>query len=157
MWIACFRHATRFFKGNSKPQRPAEPHRALQSTAEPHVHPSHGALRSPAGVLFLDWQGEKWIAGTPGRPFPRQAGRKGTRKRTPCSHDCRFLDRQGGKGIASTRHVPMTTFSSTGRGERPSQTRTKSIILPFPRLAGGKGYHNPTNSNRESHISRACR
>ena len=95
------------------------------------MHPSHGALRSPAGVLFLDWQGEKWIARTPGRPFPRQAGRKGTRKRTPCSHDCRFLDRQGGKGMASACRVPMITFSSTGRGKRPSQMRTKSMIWPF--------------------------
>ena len=121
------------------------------------MHPSHGALQSPAEVLFLDRQGEKRIAGTPRLPFARQAGGKGTRKRTPCSHDCRFLDRQGGKGIASTSHVPMIAFSSTGRGERPSQTRTKSMIWPFPRLAGGKGYHNRTNSNRESHISRAPR
>ena len=39
------------------------------------------------------------------RPFPRQAGGKGNRKRTPCSHDCLFLDRQGGKGIASAHRV----------------------------------------------------
>ena len=32
-----------------------------------------------------------------------------------------FLDRQGEKGLASARHVPMIAVSSTGRGERESQ------------------------------------
>ena len=90
------------------------------------MHPSHRALRSPAEVLFLDWQGEKRIAGTPRLPFPRQAGGKGTRKNTPCSHDNRFLDRQGGKGIASARHVPMITFSSTGRGKMESKSESQA-------------------------------
>ena len=147
---ACDGHFPLPVKGKAIPShRALRSPTALQSTAEPHVHPSHGALPRPAGILILDWQGKKWIAGTPGRPFPRQARRKGNRKRTPCSHDCRFLDRQGGKGIASACHVPMITFSSTGRGKRPSQMRTKSMIWPFPRPAGGKGHHKRTNSNRE--------
>ena len=111
---ACDGHFPLPVKGKAIPShRALRSPTALQSTAEPHVHPSHGALPHHAGILILDWQGEKWIAGTPGRPFPRQAKRKGTRKRAPCSHDCRFLDRQGGNGIASTGHVPTTAFSST--------------------------------------------
>ena len=105
-----------------------------RSPAELRAHPSHGALQSPGEVLFFDRQREKRIAGTPRLPFPCQAegkafrkrtacshdcrfldrqGDKGNRKHTPCSHDCLFLDRQGGNGIASTGHVPTTAFSST--------------------------------------------
>ena len=36
-------------------------------------------------------------------------------------HDCLFLDRQGEKGFASARHVPMIAVSSTGRGGRELQ------------------------------------
>jgi hypothetical protein len=83
----------------------------------------------PRYGLFLDRQREKAIANadkvhetvfsSTGRgkrpsqtraksmkqPFPRQAGGKGNRKRTPS---------------------PMMTFSSTGRGKRPSQPHAES-------------------------------
>ena len=104
-----------------------------RSPAELRAHPSHGALQSPGEVLFFDRQREKRIAGTPRLPFPCQAEGKAFRKRTACSHDCRFLDRKGGKGIASTRHVPMIAFSSTGRGERESQAQAMFPRPPFPR------------------------
>ena len=104
-----------------------------RSPAELRAHPSHGALQSPGEVLFFDRQREKRIAGTPRLPFPCQAEGKAFRKRTACSHDCRFLDRKGGKGIASTRHVPMIAFSSTGRGETESQAQAMFPRPPFPR------------------------
>ena len=120
---ACDGHFPLPVKGKAIPSHralrsPTEPFRALRS---PMCTPATEPCGVPRESFSSTGKGEKWIAGTPGRPFPRPAGRKGTRKRTPCSHDCRFLDRQGGKGIASARHVPMITFSSTGRGKRPSQ------------------------------------
>ena len=57
---ACDGHFPLPVKGKAIPShRALRSPTALQSTAEPHVHPSHGALPRPAGILILDWQGGK--------------------------------------------------------------------------------------------------
>ena len=69
-------------------------------------------------------------------PFPQQAGGKGNRKHTPCSHDHLFLDRKGRKAIANAHQVHNIAFSSTGRGKRLSQShKLESRITYFARLS----------------------
>ena len=68
------------------------------------------------------------------QPFPRQAGGRAYLKHTPSPRDGVFLDRQGGKPIASAHQVHGMAFSSTGRGESRPQAALKQT---FPPQAGG--------------------
>ena len=54
-----------------------------------------------------------------------------------------FLDRQGEKGLASARHVPMIAVSSTGRGERESQAHGHIQMIAFSSTGKGKKFLHP--------------
>ena len=82
-------------------------HRALRSPTEPFR-----ALRSPMCTPATE------PCGVPRESFS-STGRGKSGSQAP--QDGLFLDRQGEKGLASARHVPMIAVSSTGRGERESQ------------------------------------
>ena len=99
---ACDGHFPLPVKGKAIPS-----HRALRSPTEPFR-----ALRSPMCTPATE------PCGVPRKSFS-STGRGKSESQAP--HDCLFLDRQGEKGLASARHVPMIAVSSTGRGERESQ------------------------------------
>ena len=99
---ACDGHFPLPVKGKAIPS-----HRALRSPTEPFR-----ALRSPMCTPATE------PCGVPRKSFS-STGRGKSESQAP--HDCLFRDRQGEKGLARTRHVPMITVSSTGRGERESQ------------------------------------
>ena len=73
----------------TEPSGAPQPFRALRS---PMCIPATEPCRVPRESLSSTGRGEKWIAGTPGRPFPRQARGKRNRKHRPCSHDRLFLN-----------------------------------------------------------------
>ena len=116
-------------------------------------------------------------------PFPRQAGRKGHRKRTTSpmmdfsstgrgkrpsqahakSHDCLFLDRQGEKGIASARQVSWLPFPRQAGGKKPSQAHAKSRDGLFLDRQGEKAIRalwtqrKPAKSEQHLTFPSACR
>ena len=70
---------------------------SLGANAVVQNRPRRAALGLPGG-------------GVPRQTFLRQAGRKVNRKRTPCSHDSLFLDRQREKGtVCACRPFPRPT------------------------------------------------
>ena len=66
------------------------------------------------------------------------------------STDDLFLDRQGGKAIASAHQVQEAAFSSTGRGERPLQVH----IFAFSLTGRGKRLSQAHAKNSNKNIFR---
>ena len=87
---ACDSHFPLPVKGKAIPS-----HRALRSPTEPFR-----ALRSPMCTPATE------PCGVPRKSFS-STGRGKSESQAP--HDCLFRDRQGEKGLARTRHVPMSS------------------------------------------------